>query len=116
MKVILSGAGISAESGLSTFRDRNGLWKTYNAMEMASINGYRHNRANVLDFYNARRLHLLSVEPNQAHRVIAELETDYNVSIITQNVDDLHERAGSSRVLHLHGQLKKVTSSSFHLL
>ena len=110
--VVLTGAGISKESGLSTFRDNNGIWKTFNPQEMASINGYRRNRAAVLEFYNARRKNLLTVEPNHAHKVLAELEKDFHVSIITQNVDDLHERAGSTNVLHLHGEMKKVTSSN----
>ena len=109
--VVLTGAGISAESGLSTFRDSGGLWQQYDVMELASIQGYRSNRARVLEFYNARRKNLLTVEPNHAHRVLAELEKEYRVSIITQNVDDLHERAGSTDVLHLHGELKKVTGS-----
>ncbi len=110
--VILTGAGISKESGLSTFRDNDGLWKNFNAQELASIQGYRRNRAAVLDFYNARRRRLAEVEPNHAHKVLAELEKDYIVSIITQNVDDLHERAGSTSVLHLHGELRKVTGSN----
>ena len=105
--VILSGAGISAESGLSTFRDKNGLWQNYDAKELASLSGYRNNRAKVLEFYNARRENLLTVQPNHAHRVLAELEKDYKVTI----VDDLHERAGSTSVLHLHGELRKVTGS-----
>lgn len=109
--VVLTGAGISAESGLSTFRDSGGLWQQYDVMELASIQGYRRNRARVLDFYNARRKNLLTVEPNHAHRVLAELEKEYRVSVITQNVDDLHERAGSTNVLHLHGELRKVTGS-----
>lgn len=109
--VILTGAGISAESGLSTFRDNNGLWKNYNAMELASLSAYRKNREKVLEFYNARRKNLLTVEPNYAHKVLAELEKDFKVTIITQNVDDLHERAGSTNVLHLHGELRKVTGS-----
>lgn len=109
--VILTGAGISAESGLSTFRDTGGLWQTYDAMELASLQGYRRDRAKVLEFYNARRKNLLTVAPNHAHQVLAELEQDFRVSIITQNVDDLHERAGSTSVLHLHGELKKVTGS-----
>ena len=110
--VVLTGAGISKESGLSTFRDKDGMWQNFNAQELASIQGYRRNRAAVLDFYNARRKNLLTVEPNHAHKVLAELESDYNVSIITQNVDDLHERAGSTNVLHLHGELRKVTGSN----
>ena len=110
--VVLTGAGISAESGLSTFRDNNGLWTKVNAEELASIQGYRKDRAKVLAFYNERRKNLLNVEPNHAHKVLAELEKEYKVSIITQNVDDLHERAGSTSVLHLHGELRKVTGSN----
>lgn len=110
--VILTGAGISKESGLSTFRDKDGMWKNYNAEELASIQGYRHNREKVLEFYNARRQNLLTVKPNHAHQVLAELEKEFQVSIITQNVDDLHERAGSTNVLHLHGELRKVTGSN----
>lgn len=110
--VVLTGAGISKESGLSTFRDKDGMWQNFNAQDLASIQGYRRNRGAVLDFYNARRQNLLTVEPNHAHRVLAELEKEYKVSIITQNVDDLHERAGSTNVLHLHGELRKVTGSN----
>jgi len=110
--VILTGAGISKESGLSTFRDDDGLWKKVNVEELASIHGYRRDRAKVLAFYNERRKNLLSVEPNNAHKFLAELEKEYKVSIITQNVDDLHERAGSTNVLHLHGELRKVNSSN----
>lgn len=107
--VVLTGAGISAESGVVTFRDIGGLWHIYNPMELASINGFRRNREAALDFYNKRRAQLATVEPNHAHKVLAALENDYRVSIITQNVDDLHERAGSTDVLHLHGELSKVT-------
>ena len=110
--VVLTGAGISAESGLSTFRDNDGLWKKVNAEELASIHGYRKDRAKVLAFYNERRKNLLAVEPNHAHKVLAELEKEYKVSVVTQNVDDLHERAGSTNVLHLHGELRKVTGSN----
>jgi len=110
--VVLTGAGISAESGLSTFRDNNGLWTKVNAEELASIQGYRKDRAKVLAFYNERRKNLLNVHPNHAHKFLAELEKEYKVSIITQNVDDLHERAGSTSVLHLHGELRKVTGSN----
>ena len=110
--VVLTGAGVSKESGLSTFRDEDGMWQNYDAMELASIQGYRNDRAKVLEFYNARRRNLLTVEPNHAHRVLADLEKDYQVTIITQNVDDLHERAGSTHVLHLHGELRKVTGSN----
>lgn len=110
--VVLTGAGISAESGLSTFRDNNGLWTKVNVEELASIQGYRKDRAKVLAFYNERRRNLLNVEPNYAHTFLAELEKEYKVSIITQNVDDLHERAGSTNVVHLHGELRKVTGSN----
>lgn len=110
--VALTGAGISAESGLSTFRDSNGLWTKANAEELASIQGYRKDGTKVLAFYNELRKNLLAVDPNHAHKVLAELEKEYKVSIITQNVDDLHERAGSTSVLHLHGELRKVTGSN----
>jgi len=110
--VILSGAGISKESGIDTFRDKGGIWKKKDAMKLASVEGWNNNPQNVLDFYNARRKQLLEVQPNQAHRLLAKLEDWYNVSIITQNVDDLHERAGSSHVIHLHGELSKVCSSA----
>lgn len=110
--VVLTGAGISAESGLSTFRDNNGLWTKVNAEELASIQGYRKDRAKVLAFYNERRKNLLNVQPNHAHKFLAESEKEYRVSIITQNVDDLHEWAGSTNVLHLHGELRKVTGSN----
>lgn len=109
--VVLTGAGISAESGISTFRDAGGLWEGHDVMEVASPEGYAANPALVLDFYNKRRAQLKEVAPNAAHYCIAGLETDYNVHVITQNVDDLHERAGSSKVLHLHGELRKVRSS-----
>ncbi len=105
--VVLTGAGISAESGIKTFRDADGLWEGHDVMEVATPEGFRANPELVLDFYNQRRRQLLDVEPNSAHFDLAELETNYNVSIITQNVDDLHERAGSSNVIHLHGELTK---------
>jgi NAD-dependent deacetylase len=105
--VVLSGAGISAESGIKTFRDADGLWEGHDIMEVARPEGFAKNPALVLDFYNQRRKQLRDVEPNLAHKVIAELEVDFNVVIVTQNVDDLHERAGSSKVIHLHGELKK---------
>jgi NAD-dependent deacetylase len=105
--VVLSGAGISAESGLKTFRDSNGLWEGHDVMSVASPEGFAKNPALVLDFYNQRRRQLLEVQPNQAHLDLAELEKTYKVTIITQNVDDLHERAGSSNVIHLHGELLK---------
>lgn len=106
--VILSGAGISAESGISTFRDNGGLWEQYDVMEVASATGWRKNPELVLDFYNMRRAQLASVEPNRAHLDIAAMEKDYEVVVITQNVDNLHEKAGSSRVIHLHGELTKI--------
>lgn len=103
--VISTGAGISAESGISTFRDANGLWENYNVMDVCSADGFARNPALVHNFYNDRRAQLATVEPNAAHRGIVELEKDFDVYVITQNVDDLHERAGSSNILHLHGQL-----------
>ena len=109
--VVFTGAGISAESGIPTFRDANGMWGKYDAMKLASIEGFEEDPQAVLDFYNARRKNLLEVQPNHAHFVLAELEKQYDVTIVTQNVDNLHERAGSSKVLHLHGELCKVTSS-----
>jgi len=109
--VILSGAGMSAESGLKTFRDSNGLWEGHDVMEVASPIGFSKNPELVLDFYNQRRRQLLEVQPNSAHYTLAELEKNYKVSIVTQNVDDLHERAGSTNVLHLHGELFKVRST-----
>lgn len=109
--VAFTGSGISAESGLATFRDKNGLWKRHEAKELASITGFRNHPQAVLDFYNYRRKQLLEVKPNQAHLLLAALEKWYGVTIITQNVDNLHERAGSRHVIHLHGELTKVTSS-----
>lgn len=109
--VILTGAGMSAESGLKTFRDSDGLWEGHDVMEVATPEGFIKNPKLVLDFYNQRRRQLLQVEPNSGHYNIAQLETNYNVSIITQNVDDLHERAGSTNVIHLHGELIKVRST-----
>ena len=109
--VVLSGAGMSAESGLSTFRDKDGLWKQFDWKRLASAAGFYEEPEAVLEFYNMRRKRLLEVEPNHAHRLIAELEKWHDVTIITQNVDNLHERAGSSNVIHLHGELTKVTSS-----
>ena len=110
--VISSGAGISAESGISTFRDAGGLWENYPVMEVASADGFARNPALVHEFYNARRKDLITKFPNDAHKILVELEKDYDVYVITQNVDDLHERAGSSRVLHLHGELMKLRSIS----
>jgi len=108
--VVLSGAGISAESGIRTFRDMGGLWEEYDVMEVASIDGWHKNKELVLKFYNDRRLQLKNSEPNNGHKILAELENDFNVYVITQNVDNLHERAGSSKILHLHGELTKVRS------
>ncbi|MCR4854367.1 MAG: NAD-dependent protein deacylase [Prevotella sp.] len=110
--VVLTGAGISRESGISTFRDSDGLWRKYSFMQLASVEGWQQYPEVVLDFYNARRRQLLEVEPNKAHILLAKLERWFDVTIITQNVDDLHERAGSSHVLHLHGELAKVCSSA----
>ena len=109
--VVLTGAGMSAESGLKTFRDADGLWEGHDVMEVASPEGYRRNPALVLDFYNQRRRQLLTVKPNKAHLALADLEKYYEVTIVTQNVDDLHERAGSTRVVHLHGELLKARST-----
>ena len=111
--VVLSGAGMSAESGISTFRDAGGLWEGHDVMTVASPEGWRKNSELVLEFYNQRRRQLLAVQPNAGHRALAALEKDFEVIIVTQNVDDLHERAGSSQVIHLHGELLKVRSTSF---
>lgn len=108
--VVLTGAGISAESGISTFRDANGLWENHDIMEVASPQGWQKNPSLVLEFYNQRRRQLKEVEPNSAHLFLKDLEEKFEVVIVTQNVDDLHERAGSSKVLHLHGELRKVRS------
>lgn len=110
--VVLTGAGTSAESGLKTFRDANGLWEGHDVVAVASPVGWQKNPALVLDFYNQRRKQLLGVKPNLAHFELAKLEKHFSVSIITQNVDDLHERAGSTNVLHLHGELLKVRSTA----
>ncbi len=110
--VVLSGAGISAESGISTFRDSNGLWEGHDIMEVATYEGWTKNPDLVLDFYNQRRKQLFEVEPNLAHFKLADLEKYFEVSIITQNVDNLHERAGSTSVLHLHGELMKSQSTA----
>lgn len=107
---ILSGAGISAESGIKTFRDGDGLWENHNVTDVASPEGWRRDRALVLEFYNQRRRQLHEVEPNDAHRLIADLEQYFEVQIITQNIDDLHERAGSTNILHIHGELFKSCS------
>ena len=109
--VVLTGAGMSADSGLKTFRDAGGLWEGHDVMEIASPYGFTRDPALVLDFYNQRRRQLLEVVPNAGHKMLVELEQHFNVTIITQNIDDLHERAGSSHVLHLHGELLKVRST-----
>ena len=108
--VILSGAGMSAESGISTFRDAGGLWDKYPVMQVASAEGYVRDPELVINFYNERRKQLLDVEPNAGHIGLAELEKDFNVTVVTQNVDNLHERAGSTRIIHLHGELTKAVS------
>ncbi len=107
---ILSGAGISAESGIKTFRDGDGLWENHNVTDVASPEGWRKDRALVLEFYNQRRRQLHEVKPNEAHHLLAELEKYFDVQIITQNIDDLHERAGSTNILHIHGELFKSCS------
>lgn len=109
--VVLTGAGMSAESGVKTFRDHDGLWEGHDVMKVASPEGFRENPELVLDFYNQRRRQLKEVQPNQAHKDIALLEANHKVTVVTQNVDDLHERAGSTNVVHLHGELKKVRST-----
>ena len=108
--VVSTGAGMSAESGISTFRDSGGLWENYPVMQVASADGFRADPALIHRFYNARRRELLNARPNAAHKALVDLEKDYDVAVITQNVDDLHERAGSNRVLHLHGELMKMRS------
>lgn len=108
--VVLTGAGISAESGLRTFRDGDGLWEGHNIEEVATPRAWIRNPQLVLDFYNQRRRDVISAKPNIAHKILAELEKDYDVRIITQNIDDLHERAGSTNVLHLHGEILKMRS------
>ena len=108
--MVLTGAGISAESGIKTFRDSDGLWENHRIEDVATFEAWERNTPLVLDFYNKRRKQLLECEPNDAHKLLVELEKKYDVHIITQNVDDLHERAGSKKVLHLHGELLKVRS------
>lgn len=110
--VILTGAGVSAESGISTFRDSGGLWENYDIMEVASIEGWYKNKKLVLDFYNQRRRQLKEVEPNAAHYALAKLEEHFEVTLITQNVDNLHERAGSKNIIHLHGLLTQAKSTA----
>lgn len=109
--VILSGAGISQESGIETFRSSDGLWNNYNINDVASISGYKRDPKLVVDFYNKRRLEVDNAKPNEAHHIIAELESHFNVTVVTQNIDDLHERAGSSNIYHLHGELHKVQAN-----
>jgi len=109
--VVLTGAGISAESGLRTFRDSNGLWEEHKVEDVATFEAWQRNQPLVLDFYNQRRKQLYEVKPNAGHLALAELEKKFDVHIITQNVDDLHEQAGSTKVMHLHGELKKVRST-----
>jgi NAD-dependent deacetylase len=109
--VVLTGAGISAESGLKTFRDMGGIWEQYNVYEVASPEAWNSNPELVLRFYNERRKQLLETKPNAAHKLIAKLQNNYDVTVITQNVDDLHERAGTKKVLHLHGELRKARST-----
>lgn len=111
--VVLTGAGISAESGLSTFRDSGGLWEQHSVYDVATPEAFARNQELVLRFYNERRHQLESAQPNPAHRLLAELESRYRVTVVTQNVDDLHERGGSTNVLHLHGELTKARSSGF---
>jgi NAD-dependent deacetylase len=109
--VVLTGAGMSAESGLSTFRDNGGLWEQYSVYDVATPEAFERNQELVLRFYNERRRQLEKVQPNRGHHLLAELEKDYKVTVITQNVDDLHERGGSSNVIHLHGELTKARSA-----
>jgi NAD-dependent deacetylase len=110
--VVLTGAGISAESGIKTFRDSDGLWEGHNVMDVATPEGWHRNPTLVLGFYNQRRKQLKEVQPNLGHQILVELESHFDVFVITQNVDDLHERAGSTNVLHLHGELLKVRSAA----
>jgi NAD-dependent deacetylase len=109
--VVFSGAGISAESGIKTFRDSNGLWEEYDINEVATPQAWEKNQALVLEFYNKRRQQVLDASPNDAHKILVDLESKFDVQIITQNIDDLHERAGSKKVLHLHGEITKSRSS-----
>src|SRR5881409_4527701 len=108
--VVLTGAGISAESGLKTFRDSDGLWEGYDINEVATATAWRKNPALVLEFYNMRRRNVKDAHPNKAHTILASLEKDFDVHIITQNIDDLHERGGSTRIMHLHGEILKMRS------
>ena len=111
--VVFSGAGVSQESGVPTFRNSDGLWENHKVEDVATPKGWRENKKLVLDFYNARRAQLPTVEPNEAHKLLVELEKHHDVTIVTQNVDDLHERAGSSKVIHLHGELTKARGSFY---
>lgn len=108
--VVLTGAGISAESGISTFRDSGGLWEGHDVMEVASVEGWQNNPEKVLDFYNIRRKQAVEAEPNEGHKAVAKLQDYFNVTVITQNVDELHEKAGSDKVIHLHGKLTEARS------
>lgn len=110
--VVLSGAGISAESGISTFRDSDGLWENYNVEDVASIDGWYRNPDLMIDFYNERRAQLEKCEPNEAHKLVAQLEQYYEVTVVTQNIDNLHERGGSTNIIHLHGEATKVCSEN----
>lgn len=110
--VVLSGAGMSAESGIATFRGSDGLWENHRIEEVATFDAWQRNRALVLEFYNQRRKRILDATPNRGHRILAELEQFFDVHIITQNIDDLHERAGSSQVMHLHGEIRKARSTA----
>ncbi len=114
--VVFTGAGISAESGIKTFRDTDGLWEEYKISEVATPEAWIKNPAMVQDFYNKRRKQVMAAQPNAAHKALAELEKHYEVQIITQNIDDLHERAGSKKVLHLHGEIMKARSTAFENL
>lgn len=114
--VVLSGAGISAESGLSTFRDTGGLWAQYRIEDVATPEAWRRNQKLVLDFYNQRRREVMNAQPNAAHKALAELEDHFDVTVITQNIDDLHERGGSKKILHLHGEIMKSRSSADYQL
>lgn len=110
--IVLTGAGISAESGIKTFRDSDGLWENHRVEDVATYEAWEHNPKLVMNFYNERRKQLFEVEPNKAHYDLVKLEKDFDVTVITQNIDDLHERAGSSNVMHLHGELKKLRSET----
>lgn len=111
--VVFTGAGMSAESGISTFRDSGGLWEKYDIREVATPEAFHANPKLVIDFYNARRKQVLEAKPNEAHKALVKLQEKFNVQIITQNIDDLHERAGSANVMHLHGEIRKVRSTRF---